>query len=116
MKQRDILLILIPTLLLVVLWVVFNIYHNSVSSTVSKSLAEKVIPIDPNFDLQTIENLKKRSAIEPLYELPPTNSSLSINAGAQATPSASENKEKITIPTETPNEIEPVPSPEVTSP
>ncbi|MBI2031517.1 MAG: hypothetical protein HYT08_02770 [Candidatus Levybacteria bacterium] len=117
MKQRDILLILIPTLFLVVLWVIFNIYHNSVNSTVSKNIAAEVVPIDPDFDFQTIENLKKRDIIQPVYELSPvTTPSSPINVINQATSSATEEPANITAPIEIPIETESEPSQDITSP
>ncbi|MEM4270945.1 MAG: hypothetical protein QXO70_02515, partial [Candidatus Pacearchaeota archaeon] len=121
MKQRDILLILIPTLLLVVLWIIFNIYHNSVSSTVSKNISTEIVPINPDFDFQTIEELKKRKIIDPVYELSPQTLSSSTNTDAQATSSASqepentENIKDIIAPTEIPDKTGPLPSPGVSS-
>ena len=108
MKQKDILLILIPTFLLVILWVIFNIYHNSIESTVSKTITAEVVPINPDFDFQTIENLKKREVIQPLYEIKPSNSSTTISQGVE-TSSPSANQEPIIT-------QQPEPSPTITSP
>jgi len=108
MKQRDILFILIPTFLLVVLWVIFNIYHNSIESTVSKTVSAEVVPISPDFDFQTIENLKKREVIQPLYEISPVNSSVPAPAEVE-TSSVSANQEPIII-------QEPEPPPTITTP
>lgn len=69
MKQRDIILLLAPVALLVAAWIIFNIYHNSVTSTISAPLDKNILPISPNFDTQTIDNLKKRDKILPVYEL-----------------------------------------------
>lgn len=116
MKQRDILLILISTLFLVVLWVIFSIYHNSVSSTVSKNIEPEVITINPDFDFQTIENLKKREIIVPLYELSPQASASSkINTTVQTASSAGESV-NIALPNEMPTEPESKPSLDITSP
>jgi hypothetical protein len=69
MKQKDILLLLIPVTLIVVAWIVFNIYHNSVTSTISGTLNTNILPISPNFDTKTISNLKERERIVPVFQL-----------------------------------------------
>lgn len=71
MKRNDILLLLIPSFLIVVFWVVFNIYHNFVTSTIPEDLNVQITPISPDFDTSVIENLKKRKMIEPLYIISP---------------------------------------------
>ncbi len=68
MKQKDILFLLIPVALLVIAWIVFNIYHNSVTSTISGSLSTNILPISPNFDTKTISNLKEREKVVPVFE------------------------------------------------
>jgi|SRR3990167_7718683 len=70
MKQKDILLILVPTFVMVLLWVVFNVYHSHVSSTISEPLNKQIDPIPQAFDLQGLESLKKRVRLEPIYEIP----------------------------------------------
>lgn len=96
MKQKDFLIILVPAFILTILWVVFSIYHNYVTSTVKDPLTFQTIPIDGKFDKLTIENIKNRQRINPLYEL-------------LALPS-----EEITpIPTDTP-EPSPTPTEEIT--
>lgn len=69
MKKNDILVILIPSLLIVVLWVVFNIYHNFVTSTIPTTLNVRIQPINPDFDTKAIENIRQRSEIVPIYEV-----------------------------------------------
>lgn len=68
MKQRDLLLLLISTFILVVFWIGFSIYHKSVTSTISETLSTQIAPINPNFDSKTIEKIKKRKVIVPIYE------------------------------------------------
>ena len=68
MKQRDILLIVVPTFIMVVLWVAFSIYHNHVSSTISEPLSLQIEPISEAFDLETLDNLKNRERLSPIYE------------------------------------------------
>lgn len=69
MKQKEILIILIPSFVLTILWVIFTIYHNHVTSTIKNPLTIQIIPIEGKFDTNTIEALKNRQRINPLYEI-----------------------------------------------
>lgn len=69
MKSKDIILLFAEIFVLVVAWIIFTIYHNAATSTISEPLDINIQPIDPNFDTQTITELKKREKILPLYEL-----------------------------------------------
>lgn len=103
MKQKDFLIILIPAFILTILWVVFSIYHNYATSTIKDPLTFQTIPIDGKFDKLTIENIKNRQRIDPLYEL------LALPSTGPST-----NEEEITpIPTDTP-EPSPTPTEEIT--
>ena len=68
MKQKDILLLLLPLFLIIMIWIIFSIYHNSATSTISETLDLNIKPISPDFDTQTVESLKKREQITPLFE------------------------------------------------
>ena len=70
MKQKDILLIVVPTFIMVVLWIAFSIYHNHVSSTIKDPLSTQIEPISATFDTKTLDNLKQRERLNPLYERP----------------------------------------------
>ncbi len=74
MKQRDLLIISVSAFILTILWVIFTIYHNLATSTVSNPLSIQVLPIDPNFDTKTIDSLKNRVQVNPLYEISSVNS------------------------------------------
>ena len=67
--QKDILYVSISSFVLVVLWIGFNVYHAYVTSTIAPDLQLIIQPINPKFNLETIQELKKRTKIEPLYEL-----------------------------------------------
>lgn len=82
MKRKDIMILLIPSLLIVIFWVVFSVYHNYVNSTIPVSVNMQILSITPDFDLKTIENLKKRNAIEPIYQVTPQG----IKTDASPTP------------------------------
>jgi len=68
MKQRDILFLVVSTFVLILAWIGFSIYHNLVSSTITGPVEEKIIPINPTFDTRTIDALKERKKIEPLFQ------------------------------------------------
>lgn len=68
MKQKDILLLSIPSIFFILFWIGFGIFHyyrNSTSPDVSNI---QVTDISSNFDTNTISNLKDRTQITPLYE------------------------------------------------
>jgi len=68
LKRKDILFILWLTFLTVAAWIGFNIYHIIVTSTIDEELQIQILPIKPEFDMGTIENLKKRQVVEPMYQ------------------------------------------------
>lgn len=69
MKQKDFLIILVPLFILTVLWVVFNIYHNYVTSTIKDPLSIQIIPIEGKFDADTVNKIKNRKKVNPLFEI-----------------------------------------------
>lgn len=68
MKQKDIFLLLVPMFLFILAWIVFNIYHNSLTSTISEKLNKSITPISPDFDMETINLLGAREKIAPVFE------------------------------------------------
>lgn len=91
MKRNDIMLILVPSLLFVIFWVVFNVFHNFQSSTIPEVVGIQINPINPNFDENTITLLKNRQQINPLYQLTPSaqtleNSPTSTQSALSQTP------------------------------
>lgn len=69
MKQRDILLLLIPFSLLVVLYIGGSIYHNLVTSTISDALNIQITPISPDFNQKAIIDIKNREKVTPIFEM-----------------------------------------------
>lgn len=67
--RKDVLFLSISFFVMVVAWVGFNLYHTWVTSTISADLQMQIQPIDPTFDMATINQLKKREKIVPLFEL-----------------------------------------------
>lgn len=78
MKQKDLLFLVISSFTLIVFWIIFNIYHNSVTSTISESLIIQIAPINPSFDMKTLNSLKSRTQISPIYTSSSTNSATII--------------------------------------
>ena len=75
MKRKDILIILIPTFIFVILWIVFSIHHAINTPTISNATNAQIAPISPNFDTKTIDALKKRVNVTPIYEIQGGNTS-----------------------------------------
>ncbi len=68
MKYKDIIVLLASAFLVVIAWIIFNIYHNSVESTTPEDLKKEIVPISPTFDQPTIEKLNRRAKIPPIYD------------------------------------------------
>lgn len=100
MKQKDILFLLIPALILCLAWIGFSIYHNSVKSTIPETLNIQILLISPDFDHKTIEKIKNRKTVlpemqfiqaptqsptQPPSQTPPVNPSLTPSPTATQT-------------------------------
>lgn len=70
MKEREILFVVVSIFALVLLYIGFNIYHNSVTSTIPQALSIQVAPIAPSFDQKTIDSVKKREKVSPDFQAP----------------------------------------------
>jgi len=86
MKKNDILLILIPSFIFVLTWIGFSIYHNVVTSTISEPLSIQIEPITPTLDTITIDSLKNREKVSPIYELSVPVENVTIPASSSANP------------------------------
>lgn len=69
MKKNDILMILIPSFIFAFAWIGFSLLHNIATSTISKTLDVQITPISPDFDTNTIAELKKRANVVPIYQI-----------------------------------------------
>jgi len=67
MKQKDIIFILVPIVIFVIAWIIFNIYHSAARSTISETQEANLVPISPDFDAKTISEIKARKRVDPLY-------------------------------------------------
>ncbi len=100
MKQKDLLILLVPMFLVTILWVIFNIYHNYVTSTIVDPLTVQIVPIDGKFNKTSLESIKDRKRLEPLFTAPLIDEEVSpalspsptptIQITQSASPSASE--------------------------
>ena len=92
MKQNEVLLFLGSACVVVLAWIAFTVVHNSLTSTISQTTTQAIIPIQPTFDTQTIAAMKKRLSVTPLYTIsgPSQNSIVVTTApgGAIASQSA----------------------------
>lgn len=50
----------ILTAFVVLCWIIFSIFHNSTTSTISQDTSITINPIKPLFDLKTLDQLKQR--------------------------------------------------------
>lgn len=75
MKKKDILFILVSTVILAFAWIVFNIIHENITSTITDTLTTEIAPIQPTFDKKIIDILTKRQQVTPLFTLPQTSPS-----------------------------------------
>jgi len=71
MKQKDFTIVLISLFILTILWVVFSLYHNYITSTIKDPLSYQIISIEGKFEKDTLNELLKRKKVTPLYTLSP---------------------------------------------
>lgn len=69
MKQNQLIIILVLLLITVVVWIGGNVYHNLNKSTIPEATSQEITPINPTFDTQAIDRLKKREEVAPDFEL-----------------------------------------------
>lgn len=68
MKQKKLLIILGTILILTILWVIFSIHHNRITTTIKDPLSFQILPIEGTFDQSAITKIKARQKINPLFE------------------------------------------------
>lgn len=77
--QKNLIYLLIPTTIVIIVWIGVSIYTRAVSSTISQKLKVSIQEIDSKFDTSIIESLKKRGQVDGKIDIDPQ---------ALATPSA----------------------------
>lgn len=108
MKQNDIIFILISLTFVVGAWIVFNVLHNSLTSTISQTTAANIAPIPGTFDVKTLDALQKRTVVNPQNGIATTPSPTPSPTPVPLTPVAPLNSQNVGIPT-----IFPTPTPTV---
>lgn len=98
-KQKETLVILWMTFFTVVVWIGLSIYHIWATSTIDSIDASAIVPINPRFDTTTLNKLKNREVVEPLYE---------FNTSAFPVSPTPDEAEEPAFPTSSPT---PIPSP-----
>lgn len=68
MKQKDFSYLIISMFIIIFIWIIFSIYQNSISSTISPIVNIQIKPINPSFNLNIVNDLKKRDKISPVFE------------------------------------------------
>ena len=101
MKRKDILFLSIATFIVVVVWISSNLYHKWATSTISEDVQKQLTPINPSFDTATIDKLKLRQKVNPVYTL---NQTVTATPTQTVTPSPTES---VALPLAEPT-IEPV--------
>lgn len=61
--DKNILTIAILTLVIVLTWAGFDIYRSVTKSTLPKILEKQTRRLEPEFDMETLDNLKKRGKV-----------------------------------------------------
>ncbi|QQG40866.1 MAG: hypothetical protein HYV37_00900 [Candidatus Levyibacteriota bacterium] len=91
MNRKDLLFLMISGFIIAVVWITFNIYHNAKTSTIPEATSIQIAPISPSFDTKTIDEVRKRKKVSPVFEIntnptPPIGTSSAVK---QSTVSAS---------------------------
>ncbi|PIS09307.1 hypothetical protein COT75_02260 [Candidatus Beckwithbacteria bacterium CG10_big_fil_rev_8_21_14_0_10_34_10] len=63
-KGKGLLNLVVLTTLAFLTWVGFDIYRSSKKSSIPADIKKQIEPLDPNFDLKTLESLKERKQIK----------------------------------------------------
>jgi len=91
MKRTDVLFFFASFFIVVAAWIGFNIWHDAVTSTISNDLQIQIIPINPDFDSDTIQKLKTRQNVSPQYELEGAKTEASPTNSPAASPGENSN-------------------------
>ena len=77
MRQKELLVILASAFIITIFWVIFNVYHSWVTSTIKDPLTYQIIPIEGKFDNDTIEQIRERMRVDGSYEIIPAEEEIS---------------------------------------
>jgi len=68
-NQKNLIILLSLILIFTLLWVISNVYHSYVNSTIDLPLAEDIRPIEGTFDTNAIDELKTRKRVEATNDI-----------------------------------------------
>ncbi len=88
-RQTDFLFIIIPTFIVILLWITFTIFQKATSTTITKTQTSLLKPISPTFDTSVVALLNRREKVTP---------NLEEVVGTTPTPVASSSSPVLTIP------------------
>lgn len=60
-RNKDLLVISIFTLITVMAWIVFDVYHTAVTSTITEVQQKLMTPLDPKINLSIVQQLKNEN-------------------------------------------------------
>lgn len=63
--QKNLLYIIIPSFILIIIWIVADIYNHAVMTTVTSDQAVSIQPISSSFDVGVLDNLRGRKIVTP---------------------------------------------------
>lgn len=66
MGRRDTFLLSILTVVTAFAWILFDVYHAYVDTTIPETIEEQLVPITPKFDRAYIEKMNQRQKVDPL--------------------------------------------------
>ena len=71
-SKKNLLRIVVFTTITVFIWIAFDVYRNLSKSSIPQVLKEQLEPLNPNFNKEVLESLKKRKHItsEELNSVP----------------------------------------------
>lgn len=60
--SKDLLYVSIFSLITVLAWIVFDVYHAAVTSTITDIQQQLILPLNPKFDETALRNIELRQA------------------------------------------------------
>ncbi len=103
MKQKDIFYIVVSSFILVVFWIGFQLWHIQNTSKINEAVTLQSTPISPTFDTKTLEKLKQRDQVLPVFALKTASPTATVIPTRTPTPTIT------AVPTTTVVEIAPTP-------
>ncbi len=59
MNRKEFFFLITTTCIVIIVWVISDIYHTKANTPVSPTLQQALEPLTPNFDQQTLDKIKK---------------------------------------------------------